>query len=204
MRMKAVHKCGVLATVLLLLPGFPVRPAIAEAKGVGCDAESSERLGTSFALAVFYPDRFASYVDKEKGNFGTASFRKCLGGLVKALEHEGLNTPSGQDIESRAMSVASRAGAPELGPKVAEDWKATQGNPSVLALLMRQLSNVLTGEKAYEDTLLYQDARQRQSLGELLEVVGGEAEMGSFWEHYIAISYDLTRWYVESLARASR
>lgn len=167
-----------------------------------CDATKSEQLATAYALALFYPERFVNYVEQEGAALSSSSFRRCIEGVRNAFSIAAINMPSSQEIHERSMSIASRAGAPHFGPEVARNIMQSQGNYALVAEALAQLSRVLGGELAYEDTIMYQNVVQREYLGQLYELLGGEAELPGFWDRYTQISFEVTRSVMESVARS--
>lgn len=189
-------------TLCILIVSFVCHPSTSIGQSSPCNVVNSERLATAYALAFFYPDHFVSYVQQERATLSSSPFRRCIEAVRNAYSAAGINHPSSQEVYARSMDVASRAGAPELGPQVADSTTRTQGNPAVVGIVLDQLSKVLAGELPYEFTLMYQDARQRQVLEEACRMSGGEALIPGGCSANTRIMFEVARWYMEFVARA--
>jgi hypothetical protein len=179
---------------------FVCQPGILLGSELPCDAAMGKQLGIVYALAVLDPEQFVRYVQQEKDTLASTSFRRCIKAVADAVLAAALNMPSSQERYERAMDIASRAGVPELGPKVADDMTKTQGNSALVALALTQLSQVLGGELAYESSILYECAGVVQVMSQSWVIGGGEDVMPGFWSKYLQMLFELTRWQVEWLA----
>lgn len=186
----------------ILIVSSVCHPGPSLGQGSPCDATTSEQLGTVYALALFYPERFVNYVEQEGAALSSSSFRRCIEGVRNAFSIAAINMPSNQEIYERSMSIASRAGAPHLGPEVARNIMQSQGNYALVAEALAQLSRVLGGELAYKSTSMYETAIQLQSLRQLYELLGAEDELPGFWDAYMEILFEVTRSVMESVARS--
>jgi len=169
-------------------------------RGPICSAENSEQLGTSYALANFYPNDFVNYINKNKDILQSKAFRRCLLALKDAYYSKALNAPSRNAVYEQSSEIATRAGAPEMGEQVAEGILQGQGNPAMIAVALEQLALVIDGEQAYESTLLYAAAAQQQYLREVWIQVGGENDMPGFMTYFSKLMYEITVWYMANVA----
>lgn len=169
----------------ILIVSSVCHPGLSLGQGSPCDATKSEQLGTVYALALFYPERFVNYVEQEGAALSSSSFRRCIEGVRNAFSIAAINMPSSREIEEKSMDIASRAGAPRLGPEVARNIIQSQGNYALVAEALAQLSRVLAGELAYEHTIMYQNVVQRQGLKQLWILSGAEDELPSYWDAFV-------------------
>jgi len=190
-----------IVVLYILVVSFVCHPSCSKDSGSPCNAAMSKQLGNVYALALFYPERFVNYEQQERAALSSSSFRRCLEDVANALSAAAVNMPSRQETYERAMDIASRAGAPQLGPKVTEEMMKNQGNYALVAEALTQLSKVLGGELAYESTIMYETAITFGSLSNLWKVLGAEAELPGFWKKYTQILFELTRWQIERVAR---
>ncbi len=143
------------------------------------------------------PDRFREYVEEHEAALVKPTFRRCLVAVASAFQAaQAAVIPSGE-IEERSKDIAGRAGAPELGEKVAEQWSQTQGSPAVVAVGILTLGEILAGRVEYEQTFLYQLAAQQEQLQQTFVLFGGNP---AFWEQYNEQTLEASRKWLEGVA----
>lgn len=131
------------------------------AHGNNCDADAGRRIAHAYALAISYPDSLPQFVQQNKEFFHEdGPSIQCGRALVDGLRKSALSMPSPGDIRAQAMDVATRAGAPEMGPKVGDDMVATSLDMLRLASFVEELANtcpqLAAGDaKPYHDTSIY-------------------------------------------------
>jgi hypothetical protein len=164
-----------------------------------CNAANSRRLATAYALSLFDPAQFVSYVHQEQATLSSMTFRQCLEAVRNAYMTASVNQPNSQEVYATSMNIASQAGVPELGPKVADGLTQSQGNYYLAVEVLNQLSRVLAGNLDYTSTIMYESAAQQQALGEIMIISGVDP---GFWARYQRVLFEVTRWYMEAISNS--
>ena len=131
-------------------------------KSSKCDQDSWRLVAEMYAYAISYPDDFPNFIENNRDKYTPGGqWQECTELLTSQLYSAALSSASPSQIEEEAMSVASRAGAPELGPKVAESMMETASDMIRLASWLSSISNSVSeiqqgNLSAYYNTEVYQ------------------------------------------------
>jgi hypothetical protein len=155
-----------------------------------CSENTLNWIAATYATAEAYPASIHTFTTLHKPLLEAPAFRHCLDRFAQQLVSDALRAPSYNDIYSRSMAIATNAGAPELGPKVAKDLAQSAGDFLRLAGQLDQLFFfTLDGLDVDLSTFGqndYQSMAVEGALGteyaELLQVVTAEL---SFW--YVSV-----------------
>jgi hypothetical protein len=159
--------------------------------------DTKDLIATAYAGAFSYPEKFPDWAGQNKSALASEQFRTCLDHMANQLTRAALSAPSYDDVYSRSMDIASRAGAPELGSKVAEDMSKTSGDLLQLAALLRQLMTCI--ESGVNDDWTRFSQSDFQAMAYVLGM--SEQQLGSDYTRRLReVSFELHRWYLLSLA----
>lgn len=131
-------------------------------KSYECDQDSWRLVAAMYAYAISYPDDFPNFIENNRDQYTPGGqWQECAELLASQFSAAALSSASPSQIEEEAMSVASRAGAPELGPKVAESMMQTAPDMIRLASWLRSISNSVSeiqqgNLSAYYNSEVYQ------------------------------------------------
>jgi hypothetical protein len=127
-----------------------------------CNGDAGVGIARAYAIAISYPDSLPQFVKNNPDLFrenGPSII--CGRTLVTELRKAVLKGPDIESIKGHAMDVATRAGAPELGPKLGEDMAKGSADVMQLAFWLEELVNTIPSllqddPKPYSNTSIYQ------------------------------------------------
>jgi len=126
-----------------------------------CDQDTWQLVAEMYGVAIAYPNDFPNFIKNNNDKYAPGGqWQECAERLASQLYLSALSSFSPNQIEEHAMDVASRAGAPELGPKVAESMMSTSLDmarlASNLSSLTKSVSEIQKGNLyAYQNTEIY-------------------------------------------------
>lgn len=155
-------KKGVLTIVLLIssvLACGGQRPTASS-----CDLPVWEAVAGLYSQAVSNPEEFPEWLEKNRDRYPAGGvWERCGRRLAEALMKMALTPAWAGEIDEHAASVAGKAGAPQLGPQVAESMKATANDTARLGAWLAEVLQLTPGLLGYgsdglEDELARFDA----------------------------------------------
>ncbi len=163
-----------------------------------CSDNTKDWIATAYAGAVSYPENFPKWALQNKAALDSPQFKSCLEHFASQLTAAALSAPPYNDIYSRSMDIATDAGAPELGQKVAQDMAKTSGDLLQLASTLRQLMVCLSGIFNGDSTKWEQSNFQAMAFVWRMS----EQQLGTQdTQRLQKISFELHRWYLSTLAK---
>lgn len=166
-----------------------------------CDEESRLWVAELYAYALSYPDDFPDFVEENRDRYAqNGRWQVCAKRLASELLRGALGGPSPDNVRESAYSVASRAGAPEMGPALYDQMMGSRIDMFSVAKYLNELSNAVPeihrGELfAYHNTDVYQLSTlvswAFQNSGMALDEI-------NFWRQ---LMFALNTWYVLQFAQ---
>jgi hypothetical protein len=161
------------------------------------------QLARVYSLAVAYPDNVPGYVTGNKNAMEAECAEDCFGRyFVGCLRNHALSGPAPGDVSDRAMDIAARSGAPQLGPQLAQDFMRERTDMMLLAAyledMLRVIPDMLAGnDGSYQRTSVYTTMRfVWQNAGALV--------LPQFLQSLQQMTFELNEWYVNNLMDAVR
>jgi hypothetical protein len=165
------------------------------------DENTCVLVATVYSVSISYPEELPQYINSNKSALtANRKFDYCIGKLSNALLISAIKSPSRDEVQERSMKIASDAGAPELGSRVADDMMKTSGDMYQLGLYLKQLRNstpqILNGNiDEYKNTDIYQ-------LSSLVWNLSGNFLDPGQVKKLREITFKLSYWYVLSLLQS--
>lgn len=166
-----------------------------------CDEESRLWVAELYAYAISYPDDFPDFVEENRERYAqNGRWQICAERLASELYSAALGGPSPDSIEESAYSIASRAGAPEMGPALYDQMMGSRIDMFSLAKYLNELLNAVPeihrGElSAYHNTDVYQLSAL---MSWAFQISGMPPEEINFWRQ---LMFGLNTWYMLQFAQ---
>lgn len=156
------------------------------------------QLARAYSIAVAYPDNVPGYISENKtpmeAEFAQGSFGRYF---IDRLRQRALSGPDPGDVNEHAMEIASRAGAPQLGPQLAQEFLKERTDMMLLACYLEDIIGVIPAilqgnTNSYQRTTLYSAMRfVWQSAAGLV--------LPEFLQTLRQMTFELNEWYVDNL-----
>ncbi|MFQ5662663.1 MAG: hypothetical protein ACE5HL_02390 [Terriglobia bacterium] len=184
--------------ILLLGCGGGDEPGAGPTRRAICSDSTVNGIATAYAGAAAYPESFPNWALQNKAALESQEFRTCLERFAEQLTMAALSAPSSSDIYAKSMDIATAAGAPELGPKVAEGMAQNSADLLRLANQLRQLLAFLPDVLNGDLTSFEQSDFQLMALAWRMS----HGQLGPEYTRRLQkLTFDLSYWYVSVLAR---
>jgi len=155
-------------------------------------------LARVYSLAVAYPDNVPGYISENKVTMEAECTEGSFGRfLVDCLRERALSGPSPSDVSSRAMDIAARAGAPQLGPQLAQEFLRERTDMMLLARYLENIieviPDILKGNvRSYQQTKIY-------SAMQFVWESAASLVLPEFLQALQKMTFELNEWYVNNL-----
>ena len=156
------------------------------------------QLARAYSIAVVYPDKVPGYISENK----TLMEAECAEGsfgryFIDRLRQRAIICPPPDEVNERAMQIASIAGAPQLGTQLAQEFLKERTDLMLLASYLGDIIGVIPdilqgSTNSYQHTTLYSTMRfvwQNAAGLVLLE----------FLQTLQQMTFELNEWYVDNL-----
>lgn len=172
-----------------------------DAEQHSCDEESRLWVAELYAHAISYPDDFPDFVEENRDRYAqNGQWQVCAERLASELLRGALGGPSPDSIEESAYSIASSAGAPEMGSALYDQMVQSRIDMYSLAKYLNELSNAVPeihrGDlSAYHNTDVY---LLSALMSWAFQISGMPPEEINFWRE---LMFGLNKWYVLQFAQ---
>jgi hypothetical protein len=156
------------------------------------------QLARAYSIAVAYPENVPGYISENKtpmeAEYAQGSFGRYF---IDCLRQRAISSPDPGDVNEHAMEIASRAGAPQLGPQLAQDFLRERTDMMLLAGYLEDIIGVIPSilqgnTNSYHSTTLYSAMRYVwQSAAGLVQP--------DFLQRLRQMTFELNEWYVDNL-----
>jgi len=156
------------------------------------------QLARVYSIAVAYPDNVPNYISENK----TPMEAECAEGsfgrfFIDLLRQRAISGPSPDEVNDRAMEIASIAGAPQLGPQLAQEFLKERTDMMLLASYLEDIIGVIP-DILQGNTNSY----QRTTLCSAMQFVWQSAAglvQPEFLQALRQMTFELNEWYVDNL-----
>ena len=161
------------------------------------------QLARAYSIAVAYPDNVPGYISENK----TPMEAECAQGsfgryFIDCLRQRAISGPAPDEVNERAMEIASLAGAPQLGPQLAQELLKARTDMMLLASYLEDIIGVAPDILQGNTTSF-----QRTTLCSAMNVVWQSAAglvLPEFLQTLRQMTFELNEWYVNNLMETVR
>ena len=156
------------------------------------------QLARVYSIAVAYPDSVPNYMSENK----TPMEAECAEGsfgrfFIDCLRQQALSGPAPNEVNERAMDIAARAGAPQLGPQLAEEFMKERTDMMLLASYLEDIIGVIP-DILQGNTNSYQGTTLCSAMQFVWQSAAGLVQP-EFLQTLRQMTFELNEWYVDNL-----